>query len=148
MKPIILFLFLPLVSNSFCQTEFEFKHYVDTDRIGQKQIETDSDSTLFETTYLGKINMKENSVHSANITYHLLSQYYSVQAAIERHGHSRFIFLYESGKTARIYTLDMPEELPIAISDNKIKFLTGTVRYVSLPPLFCIPNGSCYEYND
>lgn len=144
MKRIIFFLFVTSTTFSFCQEEFEFKRYVNVELIGQKQSEINKDSTIFETTYLGELNMKEGSMHSKNVSYDVLSQFYSVQAAIGRHGHSRIIFLDKTGETVRIYILDMPDELPTSITNNGLTFNAKTIRYLSLPDIFCIPDGGCY----
>lgn len=125
--------------------DYSFKKYIKTELIGKKQVFIDRDSTIFETTYLGILNMKEGNIQSNAINYHVFAQFYSVQAAISRHGHSRIVFVDASGKTIRIYTLGMPNELPTAISDNALVFETGVVRNSSLPELFCIPESGCYE---
>jgi hypothetical protein len=145
MKLFILILFIAVSPYSFCQEDFEFKKYINDDLVGEKQIEIDQDSTIFETIYLGQLEMKEGSFHSKSVTYNVLSQYYSVQAAIERHGHSRLIFIDEDGKTVRIYTFNMSDELPTAINHNGLTFGKINKRYLSLPDLFCIPNGECFE---
>ena len=145
MKLFVLLLFLTVSAYSFCQKEFEFKKYINDDLLGKKQIEIDQDSTIFETTYLGFVNMKEGNFHSKSVTYHVFSQFYSVQAAIVRHGHSILIFVDETGKTIRIYVFNMPEELPTSITNNGLTFGTQTIRYLSLPDSFCITNGECYD---
>ncbi len=145
MKLFILLLFVIVSSRSFSQKEIEFKKYLNDDLIGEKQIEIDQDSTLFETIYLGQLDMKEGSFHSKSVTYHVLSQFYSVQAAISRHGHSRLIFLDETGQTTRIYVFSMPKELPTSISNNGLTFGKQTIKYLSLPDSFCIPAGECYD---
>ena len=145
MKLFILLLFFTVSAYSFCQDEYEFKKYINDKLVGLKQIEIDQDSTIFETTYLGQLEMKEGGFHSKSIAYNVLSQFYSVQAAIKRHGHSRLIFIDEDGKTVRIYTFNMPDELPTAIKHNGLTFGEINKRYLSLPDLFCAPNGECYE---
>ena len=145
MKLFILLLFFTVSAYSFCQDEYEFKKYINDKLVGLKQIEIDQDSTIFETTYLGQLEMKEGGFHSKSIAYNVLSQFYSVQAAIKRHGHSRLIFIDEDGKTVRIYTFNMPDELPTAIKHNGLTFGKINKQYLSLPDLFCVPNGECYE---
>ena len=146
MKLLLLLFLLVITTNAIGQDLYEFKKYVDVQMIGKKQIETNQDSTIFETTYLGKLELKEHETESKTIIYNVISQYYSVQAAIERHGHSQIIFLDEQGKTLRIYILDIPEELPTAIKRNGLKFGKTTKQFISLPDILCIPNGGCYEY--
>lgn len=145
MKLIILYLFLTISADSFCQKGFEFKKYVNVELIGQKQTDTDPDSTIFETTYLGQLDMQTEGFDSKLVTYHVIAQFYTVQAAIVRHGHSRIIFADNKGETVRVYILDMPEELPTSITNNALTFQKQTKRYLSLPDLFCVPDGGCYE---
>lgn len=129
----------------FCQQEGEFKKFLTLDFVGEKQIDIAQDSTVLETIYLGKLDMKEGDFHSKSVTYHVLTQFTTVQAAIGKHGHSRLIFTGEDGKVIKIYTVDLPEELPTGIKNNGLTFGETTMRYVSLPDLFCIPNGACFD---
>lgn len=145
MKLILVLLFISVSPHAICQQEGEFKKFLIIDLVGKKQLEMGQDSTSFETIYLGKLDMKEGSFHSKSITYHVLTQFSSVQAAIEKHGHSRLIFTDEDGKTIKIYTFDLPEELPAGIKNNGLTFGKTTMRYFSLPDLFCIPSGACFE---
>ena len=69
----------------------------------------------------------------------------TVQAATGKHGHSRLIFTDKEGKTIKIYTVDLPEELPTGIKNNGLTFGETTMRYVSLPDLFCVQNGACFD---
>ncbi len=141
-------LFLSLTTFSpylFCQHDSEFKKFVSSSLVGEKQMEMVEDSSQVETTYLGKLDMKKGDFHSTPITYHVLTQFTSVQAAMGKHGHSQLIFTDEDGKVIKIYTFDLPEELPTEIKNNGLIFGETTMRYVSLPDLFCLPNGACFE---
>jgi hypothetical protein len=50
-----------------------------------------------------------------------------------------------SGKVIRKYTFNLPNELPTAIKNNGLVFGNQVLRYLSLPPVFCIPSGECFE---
>ena len=144
MKSLMLLLFFTLSLSSFCQDNFKFKKYINDQLIGIEQFDIDQDSTSHHTTYLGQVDMKEGSFHSQSVTYKVLSQYGSFQAAIVRHGYSRLIFMDEKGKTVRIYNFSEPEELPTSIKNNGLCFGEISIQYLSFPDLFCVPNGSCY----
>lgn len=144
MKFLMLLLFFAISSQSFCQDNFKFKKYINDQFLGIEQFDIDQDSTSHHTTYLGQVEMKEGSFHSKSVTYKVLSQYGSFQAAIVRHGYSRLIFMDEKGKTVRIYNFSEPEGLPTSIKNNGLCFGEISIQYLSLPDLFCVPNGSCY----
>ena len=145
MKWMFVLLLTAFSPSLFCQQEGEFKKFLTLDFVGEKQIDIAQDSTVLETIYLGKLNMKEGDFHSKSLTYQVLTQCISVQAAIGKHGHSRLIFTDEDGKTVKIYTFDLPEELPTGIKNNGLTFGETTIRYLSLPDLFCVPNGACFD---
>lgn len=117
-----------------------FNKYIVENKIGLKQTETDQDSNIFETIYLGHLKVGSENLY-------VLSQFYSIQAAIVRHGNSRIIFLDQNGDTKRIYILSMPDELPTEIKNNKLKL--GELYFDEfengLPKLICVPQGGCYE---
>ena len=121
------------------QTE-TFGQYLDPAQICKKQIKLDKDSVIFETTYLGVIQVDSNE-------YDVLSQFYSAPAANCRHGHSRVIFVHRQNKTSHIYTLNMPEELPTGISANQLRLDDKAFEPFEngLPLMLCIPDGGCYE---
>jgi hypothetical protein len=145
MKLIIIFFICINTEYIICQSDSNFRKYLKVSMIGKKKVEIDSDSTIFKTTYLGKLEMKELGFHSKDITYNVLSQFYSVKAANNRHGHSILIFTDEIGKVIRKYTFNLPNELPTAIKNNGLVFGNQVLRYLSLPPVFCIPSGECFE---
>lgn len=121
------------------QDNYEFKKFVDPRKVGKKWVDVTEDSTIYETTYLGKIKVGSEY-------FHVLSQFYSVQAAIERHGHSRILFLENDGKLKKEYVLDLPEELPTGIKNNRLRLGKELFDEMKdeLPELICIPNGGCY----
>jgi len=119
---------------------YQFKKYINNDVIGIKQVEINQSFTNYETTFLGELKVGGEKLYA-------LSQFYMVQTSRSRNGHSRIIFIDHSGKTKRIYILDMPDELPTQIADNKLKL--GDLFFDEfgneLPQLICIPSGGCYE---
>lgn len=145
MKWLFVLLLTSFSPSLFCQQAGEFKKFLNLDLVGDKQLEMNSDSSTVETIYLGKLDMKEGSFHSKSISYHVLTQFTSVPAAMEKHGQSRLIFTDKEGLPIKIYTFDLPEELPTRIKNNGLTFGETTVRYFSLPDLFCVPNGACFE---
>lgn len=125
--------------NNISEDPYRFKNYINETKIGTTITELTKDSAVYETTYLGMINV-------GNEHLHVLSQFYVVQAAITRHGHSRILFLYNDGKLKKEYILDMPEELPTSIKNNRLKLRDKLFDPFKdeLPEIICIPNGGCY----
>ena len=123
----------------------EFSEFVRTDLIGKVQLTGVTETGECFTTYLGTIRLGKKRT-----LYHVLSQYYEVQAAIVKHGHSRIIALDKNKRTVDIYFIDSQEDLPIGIRNNQLKFLIDKqVHFVSLgdslPYVFCLPeNRGCY----
>ena len=72
-----------------------------------------SEEAEYFTTYLGQImlNEKEN---------HVFKQFYTIQAAIEKHGHSVIIFKDNEG--ASYFDMELPEDLPIELKNGTFKF--------------------------
>lgn len=145
MKLMLVLLLTAFSPSLFCQQKGEFKKFLSLDLVGKKQLEMNSDSSKIETTYLGKLEMQEGGFHSKSITYHVLTQCISVQAAMGKQGQSRLIFTDKEGLPIKIYTFDLPEELPTRIKNNGLTFGETTMRYFSLPDVFCVPNGACFE---
>lgn len=145
MKLMLTLLLTAFSPSLFCQQKGEFKKFLRLHLVGKKQLEMDSDSSKIETTYLGKLDMQEGGFHSKFITYHVLTQCTSVPAAMGKQGQSRLIFTDKEGLPIKIYTFDLPEELPTRIKNNGLTFGETTMRYFSLPDVFCVPNGACFE---
>lgn len=96
------------------------------------------------TKYLGELQF------SSGKRYRVVAQYRTVQAAIEKHGHSSVTIRDTTGKIVRTYQLDFPEQLPTGVLNNKLVFHFGNKRYLlpleeKLPVLLCIPRDQgCY----
>lgn len=145
MKLMLILLFTACSPSLFCQQKGEFKKFLSLHLVGKKQLDMDSDSSKIETTYIGKLEMQEGGFHSKFIMYHVLTQCTSVPAAMGKQGQSRLIFTDKEGLPIKIYTFNLPEELPTRIKNNGLTFGETTMRYFSLPDVFCVPNGACFE---
>ncbi len=124
---------------------FDFRKVIQESKIGKKQVSGNSNDIQYFTTYLGEIKPeKEKTV------YHAISQFYNVQAAISKHGHSKVIFLDDQKRIAEIYELDMPNQLPISIESNQLVFelngMTSKLKIEKMPEMLCLPlYGECFE---
>lgn len=67
----------------------------------------------YYTTYLGQITLNEKDCH-------VFKQFYTIQAAIEKHGHSVIIFMDNQG--ASFYDMELPEDLPIDMRNGSFRF--------------------------
>lgn len=120
----------------------DFKVFVDSSRIGEEQISGHPDTVQTFIRYLGRVTLESK--------YHVLTEFRTVQAAISKHGHSRIVFLDEDKITVRIYSVDMPEQLPVELQSNELVFqFNGMFHRLGLsgdlPPLLCLPNEQgCY----
>jgi len=76
-----------------------------------------SDDVEYFTTYLGELNLKGSKTN-------VFKQYYSVQAAIEKHGHSVIIFTNNFGAT--YYDMEMIENLPLDMINGSFRYIRKT----------------------
>ena len=117
-----------------------FDHYIEQELIGEEQIEK-SDNRQNYTTYLGVVKDSDGKD-----IFHVLSQFYTIQAAISKHGHSRIAFIDMDLRTQRIYEVSMPNELPTSVINQDLVFEKGRIKIEkSLPAYLCIPQKGCYE---
>lgn len=80
----------------------------------QKEVNyKESEEAEYTTTYLGKIMLNEK-------TNHVFKQFYTIQAAIEKHGHSVLIFKDEEG--ASFFDMELPENLPFELKNGSFRF--------------------------
>jgi hypothetical protein len=123
----------------------EFSQFLNKELIGKKQKTGNMDSSQCDIIYLGDIyDLQDNSIYS------VISQFCRIQMANSIRGNSKMIFLNQKEERIRIYYLNMPDELPIAIEENAIIFKSETEEKGvkisgGLPPLFCIPDKGCFE---
>jgi hypothetical protein len=138
---------------SLCLTSLKFDislsylEFINPEKIGVKQTEIDSDSTIIERTYLGQLKLSE-ALNNKKINYHVISEFRLIQAAKTKRGKSCVLFIDENGKCVRQYNLDLPSELPTAIKDNYLIFNGIKINLICLPELLCIPNGACYDWEE
>ncbi|GAA0876299.1 hypothetical protein GCM10009118_27090 [Wandonia haliotis] len=72
-----------------------------------------SDEAEYFATYLGQITLNEKDLH-------VFKQFYTIQAAIEKHGCSVIIFMDKQG--ASYYDMELPEYLPIDMKNGSFRF--------------------------
>jgi hypothetical protein len=82
---------------------------INSKRINKEFKSGKSDEAEYFTTYLGQLNLNK-------LETHVFKQFYTIQAAIEKHGHSVIILVNKSG--AYYYEMDLPEDLPIDMEKN------------------------------
>lgn len=125
------------------ENPYEFAKYADPAKKNKEVVSGKASETQYFTRYLG-------TLETGGKKYHVLTQFYTVQAAIEKHGHSRLIFLDLNKKTVRIYAADNRKQLPQYIQKTGMIFQTAKGKmplYLRgyLPGMICIPNAEgCY----
>ena len=87
--------------------------------------------------------------------YYVVTEFYTVQAAIQLHGYSSIIFLDKNRMVAAKYLVNLPEELPEKVVENALVFnypnqagkhskhkqLIGG----ELPELICVGPDNCFQ---
>lgn len=92
-----------------------------------------------QTTYMGYFLLKNNR-------YQVYKMFSMIQAAISKHGNS-FIYITKDRKIIRTFHLDMPYELPLALTDNKFQYEHETVPLIEnnkLIDALCTEEYGCY----
>ena len=123
--------------------KLDLKPFINKMLLGKEQITGNPKETEYFTRYIGIIEV-------GKINYHVLSQFYAVQAAVSKHGHSRIMLLDKNIKIRKIYELSMPDELPSAIRSNELIWIMNNKKYsvnlgAEIPQMICIPNNKgCY----
>lgn len=100
-----------------------------------------------EATYLGTL-----SDQGGGVTYYVVKEFWTVQAANVAHGHSRILFYNRHAKVVAEAVLDMPDELPQKISANALIFTyrknktlrTFAFRMKNKPEMLCVEPEACY----
>ncbi|MDO7851122.1 hypothetical protein [Hymenobacter convexus] len=59
---------------------------------------------------------------TGEVLYHVMTHFYTVQAAAVLHGHSRILFFDRSWKQLAYCEVDMPDELPDKLKKNSLCF--------------------------
>jgi hypothetical protein len=125
----------------------DFKNIL-THPIKNRTILRAGDGTYSERTFLGLINDSKG-----NVVFYVAKEFYTVQAALIMHGHSRLLFFNNNKKLAAAYYLDDPSELPYKLTRNSLYFkctrdgkeliLVVNVRR-KLPVPLCVMPDDCY----
>jgi hypothetical protein len=105
---------------------------------------------ISKATYLGSISDNTNKTK-----YWVVKEFYTVQAAIVPHGHSRILFFDNRKKLIAEVVVNMPEELPEKIYKNALIFHyseNGIMKKFSSlmgnkPEELCVEPTSCYSVN-
>jgi hypothetical protein len=93
------------------------KSCIDTKNINKVHKTGKSDEVEYFTTYLGELKLK-------GLKTNVFKQYYSVQAAIEKHGHSVIIFTNDLGAT--YYDMEMIENLPLDMINGSFRYIRNS----------------------
>jgi len=131
------------IDTTNCDKNFDV--YINPSLIGEEQVNGNANKVECFTKYLGELSIV-NDKHK----YYVISQFYTVQSAISKHGHSRIIILDSNKNVAKIYNLDMPHQLPKKIEANNLIFKFDDEEYKlqfedEFPKLICLPNNKgCY----
>ncbi|MDO7849128.1 hypothetical protein Q5H92_22385 [Hymenobacter sp. M29] len=88
------------------------KHHLLFDAYRQKQ-----PSAKNIKKYLGSVKGP-----TGEVLYHVMTHFYTVQAAVVLHGHSRILFFDKSWKQLAYCEVDVPEELPDKIKKSSLCF--------------------------
>ena len=78
----------------------------------QDEEEFDNSYIEYFTNYVGEINFEDS------FKYYVIKQFYQVQAAISKHGHSRLIVFNNKNDSVRIIYFDTPDQMPVFIDFN------------------------------
>lgn len=105
---------------------------------------------ISEATYLGSI-----SNNTKKIKYWVVKEFYTVQAAIAPHGHSRILFFDRHKKLIAEVVVHTPAELPEKIHNNALLFHYSeygiikkfSSRIDNKPEELCVDPTSCYSVN-
>lgn len=112
--------------------------------IGKTVVSYTSKIEEIKTKYLGLIMLN-------NITYHVVSEFSTVQLANTLKGNSFLYFYTKDKELKRSYNLEQPNNLPTSIQGNKLVFnIKGVEKSLTLdeelPIILCLPeNLGCYE---
>jgi hypothetical protein len=143
----LLFIFLAFFDcSSYGQSNtIEYSLYINQSNIGiKKNVQLASqDSIIHEIIYLGEIK------NSSDLKFHVLRDFQLIPTANGKKGRSFLIFF--SSKEKFTYEFDLPEQLPVKITNEQILFIVkGEKKAWNVPPFntwLCTPLG-CFERVD
>lgn len=143
----IIFIFLTLFQsgNASCQQHYSsYQKIIQKNKIGRINVEQSKTDTVWR-TYLGILFDT-----SANVHYHVISEFNKIRAASTWHGQSNVYLLNKQGEIVWSILIGMPDELPIKLEANSFYFKEGkkivSARYRLVNnQLFCVHPRRCYE---
>jgi hypothetical protein len=145
----LIFLLIPIAS--FCQPdEKEFKAILTLQKIGKAYRSGSPIDTAWR-TYLGVITDSNNRVK-----YHVVKEFYKLQAGSTWHGHSSIYFFDVKKKLKATYDAGMPADLPFKIVHNTFYFhyddnglIKTYTQHVMIPleKWFCTAPSGCDVIN-
>lgn len=103
----------------------EFHCKIDPNLIGIEVISGRADSIEYFTTYLGSFKNADGD------PFHVVSQFYKVQCAIQKHGHSRLLLLDQLSNVVGWWDVGMPENLPFLLRGSVVVFPRGSVADIA-----------------
>lgn len=103
-----------------------------------------TENTEHYRTYLGTLTDL-----TRNDSYHVIRDFWTIQLAISKRGHSEVIFIRDTNNFVVQYDLEMPEELPVSIFNNTLIFEKDGEKYGwqfqnGLSFQICLPWNVCY----
>jgi hypothetical protein len=115
---VLLFLVILMMAEVLdCDAQIDDFRDIFSSCIPNKVIIKKAEGIESERTFLGYIKDGNRTV-----VYYVVKEFYTVQAAIVRHGHSRIFFFTKDKKIAAVYYLDDSKELPFKLSQNELYF--------------------------
>ena len=120
-----------------------YKNLLSQELIGIE--DTSGDETVMHyRTYLGTLTDLETKEK-----YHVIRDFWTIQLAISKRGHSELVFIRDSNNFVVKYDLEMPEELPFEIENNTLIFTKDNTQMGwqfqnGLSYNFCTPWNDCY----
>jgi hypothetical protein len=143
----LLSLIVTITAKGYTQSLGNSLRALQAKRVG-KMIKKKGQYGISKATYLGSILDSTNK-----IKYWIVEEFYTVQAAVIPHGHSRILFFDERKKLIAEVVVDMPEELPIKIYKNNLLFHYSeggiqkkfSFQMDNKPKELCVEPTSCYS---
>ncbi|MES2617295.1 MAG: hypothetical protein V4613_05420 [Bacteroidota bacterium] len=133
------------------EPQFEITNYIDS-------------SLKFKSHLIVEEEFTDNIINLGSITtangqnYHVLTSFRLIETATGKRGNTTIYFLNEKKQIVQRYHLDMRNELPFKIKDNKLYFnyidsltknrkvFTEKIEF-EWPELICVSPYSCYQHD-
>lgn len=123
--------------------DLSLKRVINAELIEKVQVFGNPEEAESFIKYLGEIKIGKEK-------YFVLSKFTIIQLAISKRGRSVVLFLDKNKEVIKKNNLDMPDQLPYKIEENKLVFYFDNKDYImqledSLLGVFCLPNyKGCY----